>query len=74
MGITPTLTVGDLDMVLSTNEFYKQKGKGPIEKSSQSPTVTPKTTTYQSSALVAHPYRKVINNISGGGGDKNPPP
>jgi hypothetical protein len=41
----PTHNVGDLETVLSTNEFYKQKGKGPSEKSAQSPTVTPKTTT-----------------------------
>jgi hypothetical protein len=71
---TPIHTVGDLEMVLSTNEFYKQKGKGPSEKSAQSPTVTPKTTTSWSSAPVAHPSRKVINSSLGGGGDKNPPP
>jgi hypothetical protein len=70
----PTHNVGDLEMVLSTNEFYKHKGKGPSEKSSQSPTLTPKTTTSRSNALVAHPSRKVNNSSSGGGGEKNPPP
>jgi nucleoside-triphosphatase THEP1 len=70
----PTHTTGDLEMVLSTNELYKQRGKGPSEKSAQSPTVTPKTSTPRSSAPVAHPSKKVINSSSGGGGDKNPPP
>jgi hypothetical protein len=70
----PTHTVGDLETVLSTNELYKQRGKGPSEKSAQSPTINPKTTTPRSSAPVAHPSKKVINNSSGGGGDKNPPP
>jgi hypothetical protein len=37
----PTHNDGDLEMILSTNEFYKKKGKGPSEKSAQSPTVTP---------------------------------
>jgi hypothetical protein len=69
----PTHNVGDLEMILSTNEFYKKKGKGPSEKSAQSPTVTPKTTTSRSNAPMAHPSRKVTNNSSGGGGEKNPP-
>jgi hypothetical protein len=30
----PTHIVGDLEMVLSTNELYKQREKGPKEKSS----------------------------------------
>jgi hypothetical protein len=29
----PTHNVGDLETVLSTNKFYKHKGKGPSEKS-----------------------------------------
>jgi len=29
----PAHNVGDLEIVLSTNEFYQQKGKGPSEKS-----------------------------------------
>jgi hypothetical protein len=31
---TPTHTAGDLETTLSTNAFYKKKGKGPNEKSS----------------------------------------
>jgi hypothetical protein len=34
--------VGDLETILSTNEFYKKKGKGLSERSAQSPVVTPK--------------------------------
>jgi hypothetical protein len=71
---SPTHTIGDLETVLSTNELYKQRGKGPIEKSAQPPNVNPKTTTPRSSAPTTHPYKKVTNSGSGGGGDKNPPP
>jgi hypothetical protein len=70
----PIDNAGDLEMVLNTNEFYKQKGKGPNENISHSPTVTPKTKTSRRNASVTHPYRKVINNSSGDGGEKNPPP
>jgi hypothetical protein len=70
----PIHTAGDLETILNTNEFYKQKGKSPSEENAQSPTVTPKTKTSRSSAPMAYPYGKVINNSSGGGGDKNPPP
>jgi hypothetical protein len=63
----PTNIAGDLETVLSTNELYKHRGKGPSE------TITPKISTPQSNALAAHPYKKVTNSISGGGGDKNPP-
>jgi hypothetical protein len=66
--------VDDLEAILSTNEFYKQKGKGPSEKSAQSPFVTPKTTTSRSNDPMARPTRKVTNNSSGGGGENNPPP
>jgi hypothetical protein len=69
----PTHTVGDLETILSTNEFYKHKGKGPSDKSAQPPTITPNDTTSRSSAPLARPSRKVINNSSGGGGEKNPP-
>jgi hypothetical protein len=54
--------------------LYKHRGKGPKEKSSQSPTVNTKTTTPHSSSPVAHPSKKLINGSSGGGGEKNPPP
>jgi hypothetical protein len=39
----PTHTTGDLEMALSTNEFYKHRGKGPNKKNAHSPTVTPKS-------------------------------
>ena len=41
---TPVHDVSDLETILSTNDFYKQKGKGPSERSAQSPVVTPKNT------------------------------
>jgi hypothetical protein len=69
---TPTHNDGDLEMVFNTNEFYKQKGKDPSKKSAQSPTITLKTQTSRSNALVAHPSRKDTNNSLGGRGDKNP--
>jgi hypothetical protein len=30
---SPAHNVGDLETILSTNEFYKKKGKGPSKKS-----------------------------------------
>jgi hypothetical protein len=69
----PTHTVGDLEMVLNTNELYKQKGKGPNEKNPQSPIVNPKTTKPQRSAPMTHPSKRVTNNSSGEG-DKNHSP
>jgi hypothetical protein len=64
----------DLEIVLSTNDFYKQKRKGPSEKSTESPFVTPKTTTSQSNAPTVHPIRKDTKSSSSGGGENNPPP
>jgi hypothetical protein len=52
--VTPARDNGDLETIINTNESYKQKGKGPREKSSQSPTVTPKSTTSRSSAPMTH--------------------
>jgi hypothetical protein len=66
-----THNVGDLEIVLSTNEFYKHKVKGLNEKSAQSPTINPNNSTSWSSVPVDHPYRKVINNSLSGGGEKN---
>jgi hypothetical protein len=66
--------VGDLETLLSSNDFYKQRGKGPSERSAQSPVVTPKNTTSRRNAPVAHPVKKVVNSSSSGGGEKNPPP
>jgi hypothetical protein len=53
--------------------FKRKKRKGPNEKSAQSPTVTPKTTTSRSNAPVAHPTRKLTNTSSSSEGEKNPP-
>jgi len=69
----PAHNVGDFETILSTNEFYKQKGKGPSEKSAQSPVVTSKTTTSWSNAPTDHPTGKFTNNSSSRGGEKNPP-
>jgi hypothetical protein len=63
----------DLETILNTNESYKQKGKGHGEKSAQSPTATPKSTTSRSSAPTTHQIKKVTHTSFGGGGDKNPP-
>jgi hypothetical protein len=38
----PTHIVGDLETILSTNKLYKQRGKGPSEKSAQSPLLLPR--------------------------------
>jgi hypothetical protein len=70
---TPTHDTGDLKMILSTNESYKQRGKGPDEKSSQSPTIIPKSTISQRNAPTTHKIKKVTQSYSGGEGDKNPP-
>jgi hypothetical protein len=69
----PTHNVGDLETILSTNEFYKKKGKGPSEKSTQYPVVTPKNNTSWSNAPTSQPTRKVTNNSSSGEGENNPP-
>jgi hypothetical protein len=65
--------VGDLETLLSTNELYKQKGKGPSERSSHYLVVTPKTTTSRSNASTAHLVRKIYKNNSSSGGEKNHP-
>jgi hypothetical protein len=70
----PTHNVGDLETILSTNEFYKKKERVPVRRVPSPQLVTPKTTTSRSNAPMAHPTRKVTNNSSGGGGEKNPPP
>jgi hypothetical protein len=70
---TPAHNTGDLETILSTNKFYKKKGKGPSEKRAYSPVVTPKTTTSQSNSPMAYPTRKVTNSSSSDGGEKNPP-
>jgi hypothetical protein len=70
---TPAPDAGDLETLQSTTELYKQQGKGPGEKSVQSPATTPKSTTSQSIAPTTHPSKKETQNSSNGGGDKNPP-
>jgi hypothetical protein len=70
---SPAHDTDDLETILNTNESYKQKRKGPGEKSAQSPTATPKTTTSRSSTPTTYPSKKVTHSSSGGGGDKNPP-
>jgi hypothetical protein len=70
---SPAHDIDDLETILNTNELYKQKRKGPGEKSTQSSTVTPKTTTSQSRTPTTYPSKKVTHNSSGEGGDKNPP-
>jgi hypothetical protein len=63
---------GDLETILSTNEFYKQKGKGPTERNTQSPVVTPKNIISWSNASTNYLVRKIANNSSSGG-EKNAP-
>jgi hypothetical protein len=70
---TPTHDTDDLETILNTNESYKQRGKGLGEKSAQSLTVTPKSTTSRSNAPMTYPSKKFTHSSSGGGGDKNPP-
>jgi hypothetical protein len=65
---------GDLETILNTNEFHDKKGKGPSERSAQSPVVTPKNTTSWSNAPTNHPVGKIANNSSSNGGEKNPKP
>jgi hypothetical protein len=71
--ITLVHDVGDLETLLTNNDFYKQKGKGPSEKSVQYPVVTPKNTTSRRNAPTTHPVRNIVNSSSSGGGEKNPP-
>jgi hypothetical protein len=66
--------VGDLKALLSNNDFYKQRGKGPSERSAQYPIVTPKNTTSSANALASHPVKKIINISSSGWGENNTPP
>jgi hypothetical protein len=70
----PSHDNGNLETVLNTNDSYKKKRKGPGEKSAQSPTATPKSTTSRRSTPMAYPRNKFTHISSSGGGDKNPPP
>jgi hypothetical protein len=53
--------------------LYIQHGKVSSEKSTQSPTNTPKSTTSQNIASTVHPSKKATQKYSNRGGDKNPP-
>jgi hypothetical protein len=70
---SPTHETNNLETILNTNEWYKKRGKVPSEKSAQSPTVTPKSTTSRSNAPTTHQIKKVTHISSGGGADNNPP-
>jgi hypothetical protein len=61
---TLTRDTNDLETILNTNESYKKRGKCPGEKSSQSSTVTPKSTTSRSTPT-AYPSKKVTHGSSG---------
>jgi hypothetical protein len=69
----PAHDTDDLETILNTNESYKQRQKGPCEKSAQFPTVTPDTRSSRSSAPTTYPSKKVTHSYSSGGRDKNPP-
>jgi hypothetical protein len=61
------------DLGASTNDSPKHKGKGPCEKSAQSPTAKANTTTSRCSTPITYPSNKVTHSSSGRGGGKNPP-
>jgi hypothetical protein len=59
---TPAHDIGYLETILNNIELYKQRGKGLGEKSAQSLTATPKSTTSRSSAPTTHQINKVTHN------------
>jgi hypothetical protein len=63
----------DAERLQSATELYRQHGKVSSEKSTQSPTNTPKSTTSRSIASTVHPSKKANLEIFERGGDKNPP-
>jgi len=56
-----------------TMGFSNSTLQGPNKKISQSPNITPKTSTPRRSAPMTHPSKKLTNTISIARGDKNPP-
>jgi hypothetical protein len=70
---TPASDDCDVETLQSATELYRQQGKVSGEKSVQSPTNTPKSTTSRSIASTTHPSKKATQKYSNGGGDKNPP-
>jgi hypothetical protein len=63
----------DAETLQSEIELYRQQGKVSGEKSTQSPTITPKSTKSQSITSMTHPSKKATQKSSNEGGDKNPP-
>jgi hypothetical protein len=70
---TPASENCGIETLQSANELYRQQGKTTDEKSAQSLVNTPKSTTSQSIASMAHPSKKETHKSSNRGGDKNPP-
>jgi hypothetical protein len=70
---TPISDSDDLDTLQSTTELYKQRGKGPSEKSVQSMDNTPKSMTSQSIAPTTHHNNKETQNSSNRGGYNDHP-
>jgi hypothetical protein len=64
---TPTHDIGDLETILNTNESYKKRRKGSGEKSSQSSTITPKSTTSHSNDPMTQKIKKVTHSSSSRG-------
>jgi hypothetical protein len=64
---SPSPDTVNLETIPNTNDSYKKKQKGLGEKSAQSPTTTPKTTTSQSSTPMAYPRNKFTHSSLGGG-------
>jgi hypothetical protein len=60
---TPTHDIDHLETILNMNELYKKRGKGMGEKSAQSVTITPKSTTYESNTPTTYPSKKVTQFI-----------
>jgi hypothetical protein len=69
----PAHNDGDLETLLSTNNFTRKKERVLVRRAPQSPVVTPKNTKSWSNAPTTHPTRKFTNNISSSGGENNPP-
>jgi hypothetical protein len=70
---TPVHKVGDIETILSTNELYKKKGKGPSERSSSLQLLLPKLPHPGEMLQLAHPVRNISNTSSSSGGEKNTP-
>jgi hypothetical protein len=69
----PTSINCDVERLQSATELYRQHEKVSDEKSTQSPTNTPKSTTSWIISLTVHPSKKATQKYLNGRGDKNPP-